>query len=64
MVALYHPCEQRHEFWGELWWVGDGHRWMFFDQRKTSNTHAESVTRCPSCARSLERSNVRRVTDR
>src|SRR5215210_5707063 len=31
MVVLYHPCPKRHRLWGELWWVEEEHRWMFFD---------------------------------
>lgn len=55
MVALYDPCEQRHTFWGELWWIEGEHRWVFFDDEKTSDTHTENVTHCPSCGRLLER---------
>ena len=59
MPVLYHPCPKRHRFWGELWWVGEGHRWVFFDDLQTSDTYAEQVEDCPSCGRPLKREALR-----
>jgi hypothetical protein len=59
MVTLRCPCQQSHELWGELWWVGGQHQWVFFDDLKTSETYSEQVTYCPACGRRLERKNLR-----
>ncbi len=58
MAVLYHPCPQRHRLWGELWWVGGEHRWVFFDDLANSNTYAEQVEYCPACGRPLERKGL------
>ena len=55
MVALRCPCGGEHEIWGELWWVGGKHEWVYFDDLKTSETYAEDITHCPGCGRQLER---------
>jgi len=31
MVALRCPCGGEHEIWGELWWVGGKHEWVYFE---------------------------------
>jgi hypothetical protein len=38
MAALRCACEQGTDIWGEVWWVGDRHRWLFFDDGKMSET--------------------------
>jgi len=58
MADLYCPCPERHKIWGELWWVGAGHQWMFFDDLKSSETYAEQVEHCPACCRRLERKSL------
>jgi hypothetical protein len=58
MVVLYHPCPKRHRLWGELWWVGEGNRWVFFDNLENSATYAEQVENCPACGRLLERRDL------
>ncbi len=58
MVMLRCPCEQGSDVWGELWWTEDGHRWVFFDDDKRSETYAEEVERCPACGRRLERKGM------
>jgi hypothetical protein len=59
MVVLYCPCPERHRLWGELWWVEEEHRWVFFDDLQTSETYAEQVDYCPACGRPLERKDLR-----
>jgi hypothetical protein len=59
MVVLYCPCPQRHKLWGELWWMGEEHRWVFFDDLEKSDTYAEQVEYCPACGRPLERKALR-----
>jgi hypothetical protein len=59
MVVLYCPCPERHRLWGELWWVGEGYRWVFFDDLETSDTYAEQVEYCPSCGMRLQRRELR-----
>jgi hypothetical protein len=59
MVALRCTCEQGTNLWGEFWWIGGEHRWVFFDDEKTSETYGEELTRCPGCGRSLERKGLR-----
>ena len=49
MAELYCPCPERHKLWGEFWWVGGKHQWVFFDDLKTSETYAEQVECCPAC---------------
>jgi hypothetical protein len=61
MVVLYHPCPESYRLWGELWWVGGEHRWVFFDDLQNSDTYAEQVEYCPACGRPLERKNLRRM---
>ena len=58
VVALRCPCEQEHEIWGEFWWAGDKHEWVFFDGRGRSKTYAQRLWRCPACGRRLERKNL------
>ena len=62
MVALRCPCQQGPEVWGEFWWTGGEHRWVFFDDEKTSETYAEQVERCPACGRGLERMEMAKVS--
>ena len=62
MVALRCTCEQGTNLWGEFWWIEGEHRWVFFDDEKTSETHAEQLTHCPGCGRSLERKALRATT--
>ena len=58
MVALLCRCEHRHEFWGEVWWVGREHAWVFYDDFKRSGTRRERLTSCPGCGERLERRNL------
>ena len=44
--------------WGELWWTGDEHRWVFFDDDSRSETYTEQIERCPACGRRLERKEM------
>jgi hypothetical protein len=46
MGALYWPCEQKPQSWGEVWWVGDKYSWVFFDDRNTSETYTEQIAHC------------------
>jgi hypothetical protein len=55
MAVLRCPCGGEHEIWGELWWVGGYHEWVFFDDLQTSETYSEDITHCPGCGRQLER---------
>ncbi len=64
MAELYCACPGKHELWGELWWAEEGHRWVFFDDLKTSETYADQVERCPACGRLLERKNLRMALTR
>jgi hypothetical protein len=59
MAALHCPCQQGIDIWGEVWWVGGQHRWVFFDDEKTSETYAQQITRCPGCGKTLERNEMR-----
>jgi hypothetical protein len=59
MAALHCPCQQGIDIWGEVWWVGGQHRWVFFDDEKTSETYAKQITRCPGCGKTLERKQLR-----
>ena len=59
MAKLRCSCQQGPVLWGEFWWVGGEHRWVFFDDEKTSETYAEHITHCPGCGRQLERKNLR-----
>jgi hypothetical protein len=60
MAALQCSCEQGMPIWGESWWVGGGqHRWVFYDNDKTSDTYAQKVTRCRRCGKTLERKKLR-----
>jgi hypothetical protein len=63
VAELYCPCPERHKLWGEFWWVGGGHRWMFFDDLETSETYAEQVEYCPACGRRLERKNLSKAVN-
>jgi hypothetical protein len=62
MVALRCTCEQGTNLWGEFWWIEGEHRWVFFDDEKTSETYGEELTHCPECGRSLERKALRATT--
>ena len=58
MVALLCSCEHKHEVWGELWWVGGEHDWVFFDYFRRSGTRGERLNSCPGCGKRLERRNL------
>ena len=58
MAALHCSCEQKRRIWGEFWWVGEKHEWVFFDDQDWSETYAQRVTHCPACGRRLERKNL------
>ncbi len=62
MAALYYSCEQKPQSWGEFWWVGEKHDWIFFDDREWSETYTERITRCPACGERLERKNLKPMT--
>jgi hypothetical protein len=62
MAALRCPCQKEHAIWGELWWVGGKHEWVFFDDLQTSETYTEQITHCPACGRQLERRNLKTVS--
>ncbi len=61
MGALYCSCEQKHQIWGEVWWVGEKNNWVFFDDRETSETYTEQLTHCPACGQWLELKNLKVV---
>jgi hypothetical protein len=61
VAALYCSCEQEPQIWGEFWWVGGKHDWIFFDDGGTSRTYAERLTHCPACGEPLERKNLKPV---
>ena len=50
MGALYCSCEQKHQIWGEFWWVGGKHEWVFFDDAETSETYTEPSRAAPRAA--------------
>jgi len=58
MAALRCPCPQGSKIWGELWWTGGKHRWVFYDDEKTSQTYAQHLTHCPGCQRTLVREDL------
>ena len=58
VTELCCPCGQAHRLWGEFWWVEGKHRWVFFDDLRTSETYGEQVEHCPACARRLERKDL------
>jgi hypothetical protein len=58
MAALRCPCPQGSKIWGELWWTESKHRWVFFDDEKTSQTYTQNLTHCPGCERPLARENL------
>jgi hypothetical protein len=58
MAELCCPCGQGSDLWGEFWWTGGEHRWVFFDHDKRSLTYAERIERCPGCGRRLERKDL------
>jgi hypothetical protein len=64
LAALLCPCEREHKIWGEVWWVGGKHEWIFFDDLETSETHGEQLTHCPGCGRRLERRKLKAVGSR
>ena len=51
MVALSCTCEQGTNLWGEFWWIEGEHRWVFFDDQKTSETYGEELTHCGGCGK-------------
>ena len=59
MMALRCTCEQGTNLWGEFWWTEGEHRWVFFNDEKTSETYAEQLTHCRGCGRALERKGTR-----
>jgi hypothetical protein len=59
MAALHCPCQQGIDIWGEVWWVGGQHRWVYFDDEKTSETYAKQIMHCPGCGKTLERKELR-----
>jgi hypothetical protein len=61
MGVLLCPCERKHKIWGELWWVGGKHDWVFYDDLETSKTYGENITRCPGCGSGLKRKNLKVV---
>ena len=61
MAALHCPCEQKHQIWGEFWWTGEKHDWIFFDDKETSETYTERLTHCPACRQRIERKNLKTV---
>jgi hypothetical protein len=61
VVVLRCPCREGPQVWGELWWTGGEHRWVFFDADKKSETYAERLERCPACGRALEREEMAKV---
>jgi hypothetical protein len=61
MAVLHCPCPQKYRIWGELWWVGDKHEWVFYDDLETSETYAENITQCPACGKRLERKDLKAV---
>jgi hypothetical protein len=61
MAALHCSCPQKHEIWGELWWAGGKHEWVFYDNLKTSETYGKGIVRCPACSHWLERKNLKAV---
>jgi hypothetical protein len=62
VAALYCSCEQKPQIWGEFWWTGEKHDWIFSDDWETSETYAERITSCPACGQGLERKNLKAVT--
>ena len=63
MAALLNcSCEQKPQICAEVWWSGEEHDWIFFDDRETSETYAERITHCPACGKRLERKNLKAVT--
>ncbi len=58
MAKLHCPCGQAEDLWGEFWWVGGRHRWLFVDYDRRSETFGEQVERCPACGRLLERKDL------
>jgi hypothetical protein len=60
-VALRCSCHQGPEVWAELWWTGEEHRWVFFDDDKRSETYAEQIERCPACGRRFDREEMAKV---
>lgn len=63
MVALRCRCGQEQEIWGEVWWVGGKHDWVFFDDLATSEAYREQLTHCPGCGKQLERRNLEAVKE-
>jgi hypothetical protein len=61
MGVLLCPCERKHKIWGEFWWLGGKHDWVFYDDLETSKTYSENITRCPGCGSQLERKNLKAV---
>ena len=62
VAVLYCSCEQKPQIWGEFWWTGEKHDWVFFDNRETSDTYVGRITSCSVCGQGLERKNLKAVT--
>jgi hypothetical protein len=58
MVALRCTCRQGEDVWGEVWWAGGGHRWVFFDDDRTSETYTERIGSCAGCGKPFERKEM------
>jgi hypothetical protein len=58
MVALRCTCRQGVDVWGEVWWLGGGHRWVFFDDDRMSETYTERIGSCPWCGKAFERKEM------
>jgi len=56
MPTLYCSCEQKPQIWGEFWWVGEKHDWIFSTIGKRakptpSGSRAAPHAACDSSAR-------------
>ncbi len=58
MAMLRCACGNGSDIWGELWWVGGRHRWVYFDDENQSETYSEMIDNCPRCGTRLERENL------
>jgi hypothetical protein len=50
MAALHCTCEQKHQIWGEFWWTGGKHNWIFFDDKETSEPTPSGSRTAPRAA--------------
>jgi hypothetical protein len=62
--ALRCSCEQKHQIWGEFWWLEGKHELAFFDDRDESGTYTEQLMHRPACGRRLERKKLQTATHR